>query len=81
MTRWRIKTGELKEFPAEGNVAAFYTASFTCENLDTKQPVTVTIGQLQGGPASDLVGALMSLTEVLRRASEQTDDEPAARLH
>jgi hypothetical protein len=82
MTRWKISTGDVKEYPAEGDVAAFYTASFTCMNMETNQPTTVTLGQLQGGPVSDLIGALMSLTELLRRASEQKDDdEPAPRMH
>lgn len=77
MSRWRVKPGDLKEYDAEKDVAAFYTMLFTCTNTETKQPVTVTFGQLRGEPISEVIAALRAVAQVLTDAAHSSANEDA----
>ena len=61
--RWRITNPQLDERDKD------FTASFTCTNADTDQTVIVTVTQVKGHPASDLIYALRATAQMLAQAA------------
>jgi len=70
MSRWKIENVGLNE--REHN----YTATFNCTNVDTNGVVTLTLTQQKGEPASDLVGALRALAQLMVKASGSDENLP-----
>jgi hypothetical protein len=70
-----VKAGALDERPND------YSITFSCVNGETDAEVKVTLTQAKGGPAADLVSALLVTAERPRRAASEEISEPPPRLN
>lgn len=61
MSRWTIKADGLDERPDD------YSATFVLTNVDSGAAVRITLSQLKGGPATDLIGGCRALAQTLER--------------
>ena len=72
MSTWRIKSANLTEREQD------FSADFIATNLDTGKSVTITLQQRKGDPATDLIGALRALAQLLVKTSKKEEpDAPA----
>ncbi len=67
---WHVTPGDIDERPQD------YTAHFSCTNGETGKVVRLTITQQRGCPASDLVGGLRAVAELLRQVDSDELETP-----
>ncbi|MGH6878552.1 MAG: hypothetical protein ACREHV_14415 [Rhizomicrobium sp.] len=74
MSHWKIKNANLDERETD------FSADFVCMNIDTGQSVTITLQQMKGNPASDLVGACRALAQLLLTAATGEESTPVSNI-
>lgn len=78
MSTWNIKSLDLTEREND------FSAEFRATNVATGKAVTVTLQQMKGDPATDLIGACRALAQLLENVSTNTGHEtqsPVGRLN
>lgn len=63
MSTWKIKSTDLTEREND------FSADFVATNLGTGKSVTITLQQMKGDPATDLIGACRALAQLLENVS------------
>jgi hypothetical protein len=69
VTRFKIDSSDFQEREND------YTASFTCENMETGGKVDITLRQDKAKPAADLVNSLRALAQLFIRINTSGDED------
>lgn len=70
MSRWKVESRGLDEYETR------YTARFRCTNIDTSEYLDISVSQAKHAPASDLVGSLRALAQLVVRTATEDESQP-----